>query len=866
MSTSVLSGLTLFGKGKLATLLSENDCDSCCSEMDNRIDSDYSLSDIEEGLDEEAEMDDVQPEMEIEAFDTTQVQQMTRPKSVPCIASLTEHVYQAPSPKLRRRSLSVSLSSEITHGDVASANTIVRRKSSRHAGMQEIEKHYTATDSRLWEIERNFKSKLHFNDKIASFDKREKLLMGSTHTDIPRSDLKNQLAKDLSERRDRKQVDSGYADSNCSEQSRSVSDSYSPTKDMNTVSDFSADSVTAAAVKKWKHYKRAMSAYRKSSEKNNDDLSPGNDDIGPSSVMSLPVRVGKNDVKRQSIFNFWDKDQDQIPEVPEMTTQTGSNNLIGKDAPVEGDMCILKTSEKGDMLSFDYRSLLRTSSALKKCRGSPVQQLKLRDSNRFSVESDIITDIDAIAGFSPSERCSCAVKEQTTDTSGNQPEKIVWSHYDNYFKPRLEVSYISLNDAKKRSSGSEDSKNSLNSGAKTRSVLDLRTLSADSDSVNLRDQQLIRKRNLSSSTLLLSHSGETGMPPISPSNDAHKFHTVASAARLAKLVKRQQRKSAFKHKVRASTLSVSNVDSEKRAPAADSCGSPTAKDLPNSACTSESLVQNSTLFDKHSGHKGLTRPTHLDVEQNQLSEKKLARKFRLGSNKSRSLPQLQVIGANNLSNTGSPLDGSSESFLFSRSASEKLSSDSILDGMSKLEIHGNSGFFATLTRRRLSSPFHKIKNFKSSTKRRSIKASDIVHTQLNTNANNNSNNNNCIKNAISSNRQVANVTPLDPLFILQEDISKTGFTLQKFSSSKSQTNISGNRFKDTCSLACQNDFVCRCCKKPPVLEFAHTDVDFFNSVAGNNSYTEWLFFLQDLLIKLFFALLCHSVCISGIYL
>ena len=800
MTTSVLSGMASFGNGRLLLCLAENDYDSSSSEMDNRGDSDYSLSDIEEGLDEDAEIDYVKPLVNL---NNGLRSNLPRPKSEPCIANLEENSSCATDSELKRMSLSAAFYSDLLH---SGGSSIALRNSSCFLTSQETDKHGAFAKTQLLENGKSDKSKLHLNDKMTSFDKREKLWRESYRNDMLRSDLNNQFTTDIPERRGRKQVDSGFVDS-CSEYSRSVSDSHSPTREMTTVSDYSADSITSAAVKKWKHYKRAMDAYRKSSTKN-DDLSPGNDTIGLSNVMSLPVRVGKNDAERQSIFTFWDQDPDQNLEVLDETTQNGSSNTDG--------VCLFNPSDKGDMLSFDYRSLLRSKKGSKKPRDSLVEQLKMRDSKRFSVESDVITDIDALAGFSPTERCPNPIKKDTNSkiSDGAQPEKIVWSHYDNYFKPKCEVSYISLNDAKKQFPCSGGGSENAVEEAKTRSSLDLRTLPTDDETVNLRDSQLIRKRNLSSSNILNSNQGDSGIPPLPPTNDSQKFYTIASSARLAKLLKRQQRRSTYK-KTKTANSSSPDHDTEKRGPTTEPCGRPTSDDH-DSPFSGENVVRASASSDNLM-NEGLERPTYLAVERNRLSEKKLARKFRLGSSKSRSLPQLQVIGNASLSSATTPVD--SEPVGFNRSSSEKLNSDAVMDGMARLDINGSSGFFTTLTRRRLSSPFQKKKNFRSSSRRRSIKASDIVHMQLNTNNSNNNNNNNNRTSYFPSPNQSLEPSP----FFCEEKFSIHSFY-----------NPSTTDFTDSSvSISSDSNAICNEFHKPRISGATQSRLNFSRDMAGN---------------------------------
>ena len=637
---------------------------------------------------------------------------------------------------MKRRSKSVSNIYFLQDGN--SSSHIIRRKSNRLSVRQTTVMNGAL---KLNPFPENEKSKLGVSANVTSSDNREKQTIEKKSPEMrlnDRSDL-NDASKiaELLEKKDRRLVDSGFMDSpTCSEHSRSTNESHSPIKDMQS-NDLHTASITSAAVKKWKHYKIAMEAYRKSSGKSPDD--PESDGI--SSAMSLPVRGGKNDAARRSIFNYWDVNLDGcILETAEQS-QTDRNSVNSSGSSVDPDFSPAQKQEQADALCFDYRSLLR-SKGLKKGHRNSITQLKGRDSKRISVESDIITDIDTMVGFSPNGIVPepTVIKDeekndsQRNSASDSQPEKIVWSHYDNYFQQKSDVTYISLNDVnpKKQSATSSYEK-------KARSNTDLSDVVFESDGVNLRDSQLIRKRNFSSSNII-SPSADPPSPlmaALPPANDSQKFHTIASSARLAKLLKRQQRKGAtVRSKEKSKRLNeISVISGPINLENGSTITEPTGKPPLSRDSSAESILDNKSI--DMSTEEKAERPVFLNLERRSVNERKLGRKFRLGSTKSRSLSQLHVIGSTSLTST--PVDSASEEFAFHRAVSEKLSVDAMLDGMAKVDLNNGAGIFSTLTRRRLSSPFHKKKTFKSSTKRRSIKASDIVHTQLNANGNNNNN-------------------------------------------------------------------------------------------------------------------------------
>ena len=650
------------------------DDDSTCSEYENKLDSDYSLSDIEEGLDDE--IDDV-PLTTASMDDLNFLENQSDDGVAGTVLCDGEKIESLESRGIKLGHLSFSTSS--IDSSKVKMRDMSRRKSKRLSARLSAAK-YGAIELR--DLIENDEKVTVSSAKVRSKNTRFSL---ESHSDAETS-------------------------ASSTDQHRNGSIDISPTIEcVQYFSQSPSSEVASAAVKKWKHYKRAMAAYRQSAEKSHDETRNPSAKSFP--FLSLPLRRPLNEELDKGRLLGHSSDS------PVKVSHNENNNVNG------GTSSIFQPAVSDD-LNFDYRSLRRTTVQKQQNRRSRIDQLKINDFKRFSIESDIITDIDTLAGFDEKTEISNFVprrlsrvgdkstKESSSNSEVNVPEKIVWCHYNNYFKPKSDMRLTPLRDLKASMNGL--GKKTM----KSRSSVDLSASPPENSDVNLRDKKLIKKRNFSSSTLTLHrhHKPRASSPALT--NDAYKYHTIASSKRLTKIFRRQHKKATEmeKEKQRSNSTEHSDTPTDLASPISDG---QTVTDIADS-------MRKGTPSLSSNNH---TSSEDVSSKPKRFSKKRMSNKFRF----SRSLPQLQVIENGKLP---SPLyDGDMPVAGHYRLLSERKSADSVLDKMSKLELNQEAGFFSSLSRRRLSGPFRKKKVFRTS--KRSIKACDIVHTQLNSNNSNN---------------------------------------------------------------------------------------------------------------------------------
>ena len=487
--------------------------------------------------------------------------------------------------------------------------------------------------------------------------------------------------------------------STCSEGSRSSNLSGSPSRRASR--DYSSMTGT---VKSLKRYKLAMEAYRKSAEKSLDDGESNEQKVDSS---SSPVSgADRSSSEKSRVFDWNLSNSSDKPE----KVSLNENNNVELEAFSDGKQC------HGVNLNLDYRSLLR-NTALKR------KKLDGFDSNRASIDTDVITDIDIMVGITSNESTSESDRRQSSEydlysprnsndvsdfdqvdsykSDPQSPEVIMWPEYNTYVKSKASSRQLGFKN-RFATLSKERSQSALE--AKSKSSFDL---SVDDDylpscgTVNLRDKQLIKKRNFSSSNLCLASNHQPRPSvftlPTSSRNEPSKFHTISSSTRLGKLLRRQQQR------ISAAGSPSDEIGPDKRFIHASSC------DLPSS-------------IDENGEEHNDTRHRSTLFVKNPHQSRSSSRKLCLSSTMSQSLPALRVITEGRQTNP--MINVGPNSILRQLSHSDIIETDTTNEKRD----------FLTLTRRKFSTLRRKTTSA-FSLKRRSLKPSDIIHTKLNTNNN-----------------------------------------------------------------------------------------------------------------------------------
>lgn len=462
-------------------------------------------------------------------------------------------------------------------------------------------------------------------------------------------------------------------------------------------------SKTTGTVKSLRRYKLAMEAYRKSAEKSLEDSEHPEQKTADSTTSPIS-RTDRSGSEKSRVFDWnFSNSVDEVEKVSH-----NANNNVNFDDISDCQHC------NGVNLNLDYRSLLR-DSALKR------KKLDGFESNRASMDTDMITDIDIMVGLTSNESNSESDRRQSSEydlssprhsndfdhfdsykSEPQSPEVITWPEYDTYVRS---ISSTKRRDYQSRFATLTKDRSRSALETRSKSTLELsfdedHSTSSDQSRVNLRDKQSIRKRNLSSSNLLLSTSPQSrpSLPTLStrPRNDPSKFHTISSSTRLGKLLRKQQQRTA--------TTPSEEISVEKAFILASTSDLPGSID--ENSATQSNVHRRSTLFVKNQH----SRSRNSAVEAN-------SRKLSLSSALSQSLPALRVITEGRPSN--SMINAGPGGF------SRQLSHCDINE-MDRKKGSGLRKKFSTLKRKT---------TFAFSSRRRSLKPSDIVHTKLNTNNN-----------------------------------------------------------------------------------------------------------------------------------
>jgi len=341
------------------------------------------------------------------------------------------------------------------------------------------------------------------------------------------------------------------------------------------------------SVRQWKHYKRAMEAYRKSAEKAKACAdgcdTPNSDSRDGTGTHSVFERV--------SIYDMWDtRSRASTPSNDERSTIFESPS---KDfgSPVRVDLSPAwrgrnelstpirkwgaKIDEPNQHLSLDYRTVVKRTPSRSKGGWTLLRQ-SFRRSNREptsmrkSMEPDPITDIDSMIGLSDysdvpksdvdSDEPVTSFDVCSPENVSEEPEKIVWSGLKDLTKDKVpEVGEFARPSLKMRLAALEKRGQDTSSlvdiicqdalvGKQSRRQSEEMRSQGDLSDTNLRDNEIIRKRNLSLSSGAL-HFKEHGKS-VESIKASHRvfpqfggnFHTIASPARLAKMLRKQAKR------------------------------------------------------------------------------------------------------------------------------------------------------------------------------------------------------------------------------------------------------------------------------------------------------------------------------------
>ena len=565
MTTSVLPAFNTFEMAeKQIKNLSSDDLVSLCSENENRRE-DYSLSDIEEGLDAKsiASWNDLSA---LENFRSNG--DLTMPVKVCRSSPLTRRAFIRDDEEEREGKT-----------DLKSGSWLRRR--AFHLNV----KQETAKQGAM-EISRRITSKSSASSSESSQCSDENVSIGSSEEAafMPESDLCASPVRTPSLKSDtvgaentpdakilpsitvsantddfvsrqRSQTLSGPQSPPTCRRTRSSSLMIPREAKMNLVKLNSSPSSTTAALKKLKHYQRALEAYRRSAEKAREDRSDST-----CYAYSLPLRgARKNVFEKDSMFNFMSskinysspEGDDRVSESDKSTYHSSNSgeSVANEDltairrwpfVPMTGD--VRSKFGEEDSLDIDYRSALRYHSLKRtKNAGSKISQ-ESRDRIR-SLDPEIVTDIDVIVGFpSKNDGYSPSGSDKSSQESINslEPEKIVWPGYEKYLRAKSDPSRFPRSSLKMRLAAME--KKGIDSRpleALERQESTPRSPQHENPYVNLRDNQIIRKRNLSRSNPSTFQSSQLKIPLILPSLTVPatgKYHTVASPGRSARIL------------------------------------------------------------------------------------------------------------------------------------------------------------------------------------------------------------------------------------------------------------------------------------------------------------------------------------------
>nr|XP_009862217.2 uncharacterized protein LOC104266813 isoform X2 [Ciona intestinalis] len=376
--------------------------------------------------------------------------------------------------------------------------------------------------------------------------------------------------------RDRSQSYSGVLDSPRSRCSSVLSTNSLKIDSDAADSNVSEEGGSHKSVKQWKHYKRAMEAYRKSAQRAKAKAAAANQEPGSTKVDS-PLH-SHSIFERGSIYDLWDnKSHSSTPTVEDEGMNTDLCSDFGSsrhsdeypiwngNSPVSPSIRDWNYSvEDTDHLSLDYRTLMASN---KPKNGwmlvqNAVTHRGVKNEYRKSMEPDSITDIDAlmmefdekVSSKDDDDECNEKTSFDLTQNKTNSPslspvspEKIVWPEYEKLVKAKFEVcqhpnssfkmrlAALEKKGVKSMCSFEQDMNEMDSDKSRTSSTTDTDMLNS-----NLRDKSIIRKRNLSLSNSYLNQRQASDMCGETKTFSQHRhYHTVASPARLSKLLRKQ---------------------------------------------------------------------------------------------------------------------------------------------------------------------------------------------------------------------------------------------------------------------------------------------------------------------------------------
>nr|CAB3263243.1 uncharacterized protein LOC104266813 [Phallusia mammillata] len=622
MATSVAA--PSLDSGYDSRFLNDRDFDECSeiSQDDDHVGSDYSLSDIEDALEKKSNAArprklSVLPSFPVDIDIPVKISK----RPAPPLCDVISNGKATPVKCRRRLSSGGSRKGDGSRPNSATGKWIrrrstklsVKKQTAQHGLLQiahlfenaeDIQKTPEDEQDRVPNMENDFPPRFikraNTVGVIKNFAKDETV---TPKRKIPNlGDYPNGESLHLELLRNRSQSHSGLLDSPRSRSSSVLSNRSLKT---DTEGEETLDKDSNRSLRQWKHYKRAMEAYRKSAEKSKaaaTSPSPQSTDDA-NKTNSLPLR-GQSVFERVSIYDLWDtrsrsstptaEECSVIAESPTAESIADSDSLqLGDDVqkwcqrnhkptPIKKYGC--KCEEPNPSLSLDYRNVVRRTPSRNKGGWTLLRQSFRRNNNRSSMrksmEPDPITDIDAMIGFSDyksPKRDSLTdepvssfdmIPEPSTEQDSvpkrpPTPEKIVWSEYQDYIKVKAELSEFPRTSFKMRLAVLEKK------GVKTKGLADIickeevavqtgaipaRKLSEDRQSqndlndINLRNNnEIIRKRNLSlSSNSLQVKEHHKSVEHISvPSHRLPEFghyHTIASPARLSRMLKKKAKK------------------------------------------------------------------------------------------------------------------------------------------------------------------------------------------------------------------------------------------------------------------------------------------------------------------------------------
>ena len=590
MKSSILPNFTTFD-------VNSNKLDLCeiavHSDSDNKYESDYSLSDIEEGLYTRSVTSCKQSQAKCELawsqVDLSIPVKVRDPSSLNLRAFVKYDDESCASKKCKGHKRIGSDTVTLPNKQMKSTTTWLRRRALRLPVKQETalqgarvisrqlsnQSSLSSPDKNSSTTEQSETSNIPESDKCASplrtpvsnsgenFQSSNPLLQ--TPSKKPTLRINACVADNNFELRQRSSTHGGSSQVPIVQRARSSSLRPTLTRDasQDAFKQSNAASRSLATVKSLKHYQRAMEAYRRSAEKA----------FGASEnsyANSLPSRGTRSNFERDSLFEFLgSRPSYASPESDDKLSESDRSSGISAAnddditsmrrwpfVPMSGDV----RSKFGDenSLNLDYRTALRHGS-LRRTGSSCANLSSAKHSpNRKSIDPEVVTDIDSIVGLGASDNVDFdndgklnSPEDRNASTNSRdreEPEKIVWSGYEKYLRAKEDPKQFPRSSIKMRLAAME--KKGIDSRSLKAMEYDLSPSSTlkpvqdeESPYVNLRDNRIIRKRNLSRSNSSQSSSqSETQTLPRDHDLTAFKSHTIATPARISRLLLKQSSK------------------------------------------------------------------------------------------------------------------------------------------------------------------------------------------------------------------------------------------------------------------------------------------------------------------------------------